>query len=135
MPGKLCIQAGLKTCDAQGSDFMCSQQLPHLSPLSARVQSLTSLCGRLGLGFKSELYSQDLNRKRAELLETSVKDVSRAEAKLASLQQRAAELGEELGAAWAAAAAGGVPMSAMAGVRLCVLGVLGVLCINGWASC
>jgi hypothetical protein len=83
--------------------------------MCAAVQSLTSLCGQLSLGFKSELYSQDLNRKRAELLETAAKDVAKAQAKLAHLQQRAGELGEELTAAWSAAAAGGVPMAAMAG--------------------
>jgi hypothetical protein len=79
------------------------------------LQSLTSLCDHLSLAFKAELYGQDLARKRAELLETATIDVAKAQSKLSGLQQRAGELGEELVAAWASAADGGVPMAAMTG--------------------
>jgi hypothetical protein len=55
-----------------------------------------------------------------------VKEVAKAESKLGALQGRAGELQQELGAAWGAAAEGGVPMATMAGGLVeCLVGCWG----------
>eukprot|EP00775_Hariotina_reticulata_P011459 gene11459-11605_t len=77
------------------------------------AQLLVGLCSDMGLESGVLLYKTDVTKKRSELMETATNKVTLAQGKLTDLQNKVADLAQDLSCTWGAAVAGGVPLPIM----------------------